>query len=139
MTRLFSSHDADSRTVWLDPGTHTHNVTTFTKPGRYEVTFDATARTADGAFIASKPTTLVWRVGGTNPADEKLGDVRTAYNDAANVTGTSSPNFTIAGSNVPARSRGALISTGPAFVVTAFARVPLRELPSLEPPFSCLS
>ena len=83
VTRLFSSHDKVSRTVWLDPGTHTHNITTFTKPGRYEVTFDATTRTTDGNFITSKPTTLVWRVGGTNPADEKLGDVRAAYNKAA--------------------------------------------------------
>lgn len=81
--RLFSSHDKVSRTVWLDPGTHTHNITTFTKPGRYEVTFDATARTTDGSFISSAPATLVWRVGGTNPADEKLGDVRAAYNKAA--------------------------------------------------------
>lgn len=96
VTRLFSSHDKVSRTVWLDPGTHTHNITTFTKPGRYEVTFDASARTTAGAFTASKPTTLVWRVGGTNPADEKLGDVKTAYDKAAGVTGPSSPSFTIA-------------------------------------------
>lgn len=98
VTRLFSSHDKVSRTVWLDPGTHTHNITTFTKPGRYEVTFDATARTTDGSFITSKPTTLVWRVGGTNPADEKLGDVRTAYNKAAASVEAeaSAPTFTIA-------------------------------------------
>lgn len=109
MTRLFSSHDKVSRTVWLDPGTHTHNITTFTKPGRYEVTFDATARTTDGNFITSKPTTLVWRVGGINPADEKLGDVRTAYNKAADAVegaaaegaaaegaAASKPTFTIA-------------------------------------------
>lgn len=104
VTRLFSSHDKVSRTVWLDPGTHTHNITTFTKPGRYEVTFDATARTTDGSFITSKPTTLVWRVGGTNPADEELGDVRAAYNKAADAVGAdavegaaaSKPTFTIA-------------------------------------------
>ncbi len=99
VTRLFSSHDKVSRTVWLDPGTHTHNITTFTKPGRYEVTFDATARTTDGRFISSKPTTLVWRVGGTNPADEKLGDVRAAYNKAgaaAEGAESSRPTFTIA-------------------------------------------
>ena len=104
VTRLFSSHDKVSRTVWLDPGTHTHNITTFTKPGRYEVTFDATARTTDGSFITSKPTTLVWRVGGTNPADEKLGDVRAAYNKAAAAVEAaaaegaeaSKPTFTIA-------------------------------------------
>lgn len=104
VTRLFSSHDKVSRTVWLDPGTHTHNITTFTKPGRYEVTFDATARTTDGRFISSKPTTLVWRVGGTNPADEKLGDVRAAYNKASDAVegaaaegaAASRPTFTIA-------------------------------------------
>ncbi|WP_070507953.1 choice-of-anchor M domain-containing protein [Arthrobacter sp. HMSC06H05] len=104
VTRLFSSHDKVSRTVWLDPGTHTHNITTFTKPGRYEVTFDATARTTDGNFITSKPTTFVWRVGGTNPADEKLGDVRAAYNKAADAVegaaaegaAASRPTFTIA-------------------------------------------
>ena len=99
VTRLFSSHDKVSRTVWLDPGTHTHNITTFTKPDRYEVTFDATARTTDGNFITSKPTTLVWRVGGTNPADEKLGDVRAAYNKAgaaAEGAESSRPTFTIA-------------------------------------------
>ncbi|WP_201613996.1 choice-of-anchor M domain-containing protein [Gulosibacter hominis] len=104
VTRLFSSHDKVSRTVWLDPGTHTHNITTFTKPGRYEVTFDATARTTAGSFISSKPTTLVWRVGGTNPADEKLGDVRAAYNEAVDAvegsaaegTAASKSTFTIA-------------------------------------------
>lgn len=96
VTRLFSSHDQDSRAVWLDPGTHTHNFTTFTKPGRYEVTYQASARKSDGTFTSSKPTTLVWRVGGTNPADEKLGDVKTAYDKAAGVSGESSPSFTIA-------------------------------------------
>ncbi|MCG7444137.1 choice-of-anchor M domain-containing protein [Dermabacter vaginalis] len=96
VTRLFSSHDQNSRAVWLDPGTHTHNFTTFTKPGRYELTYEASARKSDGTFTSSKPTTLVWRVGGTNPADEKLGDVKTAYDKAAGVTGESAPTFTIA-------------------------------------------
>lgn len=96
VTHLFSSHDRNSRAVWLDPGTHTHNFTTFTKPGRYELTYEASARKSDGTFTSSKPTTLVWRVGGTNPADEKLGDVKTAYDKAAGVTGESAPTFTIA-------------------------------------------
>ncbi len=95
VTRLFSSHDKVSRAVWLDPGTHTHNFTTFTKPGRYEVTYQASARKSDGTFIASTPTTLVWRVGGTNPAHEKLGDVKTAYGKAENVKGEGTPSFTI--------------------------------------------
>lgn len=96
VTRLFSSHDKDSRAVWLDPGTHTHNFTTFTKPGRYEVTYEASARKSDGTFTSSKPTTLVWRVGGTNPADEKLGDVKAAYDKAESVNGDAKPTFTIA-------------------------------------------
>jgi len=33
------------------------------------------------------------------------------------------------GSNVPARSRGTSISTGPISVSTVFVRVPLREFP----------
>jgi hypothetical protein len=43
------------------------------------------------------------------------------------------------GSNVPARSRGTSISTGPTSVITVLARVPLRELSPLRPAESCLS
>ena len=46
---------------------------------------------------------------------------------------------TTTGSNVPARSRGTSISTGPHLVRTVLARVPLRALPSAEAPFSCFS
>jgi hypothetical protein len=46
---------------------------------------------------------------------------------------------TTTGSNVPARSRGTSISTGPVLVSTVFERVPLRVLPSVETPRSCLS
>lgn len=41
---------------------------------------------------------------------------------------------TILASTVPARSRGTSTGTGPAVVTTVFARVPLRALPSVEPP-----
>lgn len=51
--------------------------------------------------------------------------------DNDNTTSSIDPNrrcrlATISGSNDPARSRGTSIRTGPAFVNTVFARVPLR-------------
>ncbi len=46
---------------------------------------------------------------------------------------------TIVGSNVPARSLGTPMVTGPTFVSTVFVRVPLRALPSAEAPLVCLS
>ena len=47
---------------------------------------------------------------------------------------------TMTGSNVPSRSRGTSISTGPAASVsTVLGRVPLRELPPVRPSTACLS
>ena len=47
---------------------------------------------------------------------------------------------TMTGSNVPSRSRGTTISTGPALsVTTVFVRFPLRELPRLRPAGAPLS
>jgi len=46
---------------------------------------------------------------------------------------------TIAGLNVPSRSRGTAMSTGPTSVNSVLPRRPLRELPPLRPTGSCLS
>ncbi|AOG27867.1 choice-of-anchor M domain-containing protein [Cutibacterium avidum] len=70
LNRLLSSHDPSYRSAYLTPGNHTHNVTAFTKPGRYVVDYRTTARGKDGRLIASKTSTLVWQVGGTRPADK---------------------------------------------------------------------
>jgi hypothetical protein len=45
---------------------------------------------------------------------------------------------TILGSKLPSRSRGTVISTGPASVSTVLARLPLREFPPVRPAGSCL-
>lgn len=79
--RLLSSVDPGFHSTPLKPGTHTHNYTTFTKPGRYEITYRTVARAKDGSTIESKPTTVVWQVGGQSPQD---GNGASNINDTAN-------------------------------------------------------
>ena len=86
MERMLSSADPDFQSVQLTPGAHTHNYTTFSRPGRYEITYRTVARSHDGKTIESKPTTAVWQVGGQKPLE---GDgtatstsVRQAYDQA---------------------------------------------------------
>lgn len=97
--RLWSSHDAGYRSTWVEKGTHTHNATTFTRPGRYEISYRASARGTDGKFIASEPQKLIWQVGGSNPTDAQLGDIKEAYeaSDSANDDASESfkPKFTM--------------------------------------------
>lgn len=97
ITRLWSSHDPGLRQTWVSAGSHLHTDTTFTKPGRYEVTYQATARDKEGNLIASEPQTGVWQVGGTRPAEEGegLGDVREAYNAASADGLPKDPKFTM--------------------------------------------
>lgn len=83
-TRLLSSTSDQFRSYWMTRGTHTHNETTFTKPGRYELTYRVSARDNDGTLITSKPQTIVWQVGGNNPSTTSILDIRAAYEAAAN-------------------------------------------------------
>lgn len=69
--RMLSSSSTGWHSWLLDKGSHTHNTTTFTRPGRYVVTYRAVARSTDGHIISSKPSKLVWQVGGMQPV---LGD-----------------------------------------------------------------
>lgn len=69
--RMLSSSSIGWHSWLLDKGSHTHNTTTFTRPGRYVVTYRAVARSTDGRIISSKPSKLVWQVGGMQPV---LGD-----------------------------------------------------------------
>lgn len=89
-SRLLSSHDVGLRSAFLTAGSHTHNDTTFTRPGRYEMTYRASARDTNGTLIHSAPQTLVWQVGGTKPSAEGLGDVAKAYQASST---TISPSF----------------------------------------------
>lgn len=78
--RLLSSHDAGLRSTWIKPGLHTHNHTTFSQPGRYKVSYRASARLKDGQLLASAPQTVYWQVGGQNPADTHPETVMDRYN-----------------------------------------------------------
>lgn len=94
VTRLLSSHDQGRRSTWINPGMHTHNETTFTRPGQYTATYRASARDLKGKLVASKPQTVAWQVGGTRPSPDGLGDIRSAY-DKAEDGNTSKYSFTI--------------------------------------------
>lgn len=68
INRMLSSSDTGWHSWLLNPGSHTHNYTTLSKPGRYEITYRTVARSKDGTkTIQSKPTTLVWQAGGQSP------------------------------------------------------------------------
>lgn len=69
--RMLSSSSTGWHSWLLDKGSHTHNTTTFTRPGRYVVTYRTVVRSTDGRIISSKPSKLVWQVGGMQPV---LGD-----------------------------------------------------------------
>ena len=69
--RMLSSSSTGWHSWLLDKGSHTHNTTTFPRPGRYVVTYRTVARSTDGRIISSKPSKLVWQVGGMQPV---LGD-----------------------------------------------------------------
>lgn len=94
--RLLSSHDPSYRSYWITAGTHTHNNTTVTKPGRYEVTYRVTARAKDdGHLIHSTPQTLVWQFGATSP-EGSLPNVEEAYKNAQSTAGADPGTPTLA-------------------------------------------
>ena len=82
LSQLFSSFRDGWKSSLLHPGSHTHNETVFSKPGRYEMTYRAVARGTDGSVITSDPTTMVWQVGGASPLDTPTPSTRERY-DAA--------------------------------------------------------
>ena len=65
--RMLSSTDVGLHSWLLTQGAHTHNITTFSRPGRYVVTYRAIARAQDGTLIQSEPQQLSWQVGGASP------------------------------------------------------------------------
>ncbi|SDS15249.1 choice-of-anchor M domain-containing protein [Corynebacterium timonense] len=70
------------RSVYLTRGTHTHNYTTFTRPGRYELTYRTVARDHNGTIISSELTTLPIQVGGKQPHDTPTPSTMERYNNA---------------------------------------------------------
>ncbi|MFW9182226.1 choice-of-anchor M domain-containing protein [Corynebacterium striatum] len=82
LRRMLGTTPSSAHSAVLDAGTHTHNYTLFTKPGRYEVTYRTTARKKDGTLVASEPTTTSLQVGGMKPADKPTPSLQQRY-DAA--------------------------------------------------------
>ena len=96
VSRILSSHDEQYRSYWMTRGTHTHNETTFTKPGRYEITYRVSARLSDGTLLQSKEQTMAYQVGGVNPTDT-IKDIPQAYQSASSQPGKDpgKPTFTL--------------------------------------------
>ena len=69
--RLLGTSQDSPKSIPLSAGSHFHNYTAFSKPGRYELTYRTSARGKDGKLIASKPTVAVVQVGGQSPKAEK--------------------------------------------------------------------
>ncbi|MFS0185462.1 choice-of-anchor M domain-containing protein [Corynebacterium striatum] len=82
LRRMLGTTPSSAHSAELTAGTHTHNYTMFTKPGRYEVTYRTTARKKDGTLIASEPTTTSLQVGGMKPADSQTRSLQERYEAA---------------------------------------------------------
>ncbi|MBW3085281.1 hypothetical protein KEM60_01478 [Austwickia sp. TVS 96-490-7B] len=82
LTRLLSSHDLAYRSSALEPGSHNHITTLFSKPGHYRLTFRTTARHVNGSLITSPPTTMDWQVGGPTPSAQATPSTEARYNAA---------------------------------------------------------
>lgn len=79
-TRIFSSKDKAFRSL-IKPR-HSHYHTTFTKPGRYVFTYQATAYDSEGEPIKTMPMNLAWQVGGEQPDKGKILDPAQAWEKA---------------------------------------------------------
>ena len=82
LKRLIGTAQGSPKSVKIYKRLHTHNDTLFTKPGRYVLTYRSTARTHDGALVASAPQRLAVQVGGNKPADTPTPSLRERF-DAA--------------------------------------------------------
>ncbi len=83
LQRFFGTTESAPHSAWLTSGTHTHNYTVFSKPGRYELTYRTTARNKDGQLIASEPVTTSIQVGGERPLKEATPSLHERFDKAA--------------------------------------------------------
>ncbi|WP_284784977.1 choice-of-anchor M domain-containing protein [Corynebacterium rhinophilum] len=81
--RMLGSFQDSPHSTYLNAGTHTHNATLFTKPGRYRLTYRTTARTADGQLVASEPQTTSYQVGGQKPKDDKTPSLKERFDSSS--------------------------------------------------------
>lgn len=94
VNRMFSSVDPVYRSLVVFPGDHTHNATLFSRPGRYELTYQASARLKDGTIVRSKPTVQTWHVGGAKPAEKATPSLADAFAAAPEGTPATPYSFT---------------------------------------------
>lgn len=83
LNRMLGSFEGSPHSAFLESGSHTHNFTLFTKPGRYRLTFRTTARTEDGQLVAGKPQTTSYQVGGQKPKDEKTPSLKERFDNSS--------------------------------------------------------
>ncbi|MCS4535016.1 choice-of-anchor M domain-containing protein [Corynebacterium sp. HS2168-gen11] len=71
LSKMLGSGAKSNRSNVLVTGSHTHNYTLFTRPGRHKITYRISGRTTDGEFKTTPLQTLVVQVGGKSP-DESV-------------------------------------------------------------------
>ncbi|WP_413462057.1 choice-of-anchor M domain-containing protein [Corynebacterium kefirresidentii] len=81
--RMLGSFPDSPHSAYLVAGTHTHNSTLFTKPGRYRLTYRTSARGRDGQLIANEPQTTTIQVGGQKPKEEKTPSLKERFAQSA--------------------------------------------------------
>ena len=81
--RMLGSFPDSPHSAYLVAGTHTHNSTLFTKPGRYRLTYRTSARGKDGRLIANEPQTTTIQVGGRKPKKEKTLSLKERFAQSA--------------------------------------------------------
>ena len=80
--RLLGTSASSPRSISIEPGEHNHIGTVFTKPGRYELKFQASGLRKDGTYVASEPRTMVIQAGGQQPKAEATTPLQQRYNQA---------------------------------------------------------
>lgn len=81
--RMLGSFPDSPHSAYIVAGTHTHNSTLFTKPGRYRLTYRTSARGKDGQLIANEPQTTTIQVGGQKPKEEKTPSLKERFAQSA--------------------------------------------------------
>ena len=81
--RMLGSFPDSPHSAYLVAGTHTHNSTLFTKPGRYRLTYRTSARGKGGQLIANEPQTTTIQVGGQKPKEEKTPSLKERFAQSA--------------------------------------------------------
>lgn len=103
-SRMLSSNDPAFRSLAVYPGDHTHNATLFSRPGRYELTYQASARLSDGTIVRSRPTVQTWQVGGAKPAATATPSLAEAF--AAAPAGQPATPYTFTAAPTPGELTG---------------------------------